>query len=138
MDANHLELRNELEFCFAEAVLNLGLDYISDALLEPNVSDWETTWLNFYHEYATHDWEWPDEGNEELEFEPPRTQGPRREESETPRSLFTTLLERLSEVTPYRLSDVKAEVELDLDESDHPLAYLNPGGKGRLLQGKNL
>lgn len=33
LDANQLELRNEIEFCFAEGAMNLGPDFISDVLL---------------------------------------------------------------------------------------------------------
>jgi hypothetical protein len=137
MDANQVELRSELEFCFAEAALSIGPVFISDTLLHHDRSDCEVTLLNFYHEYGTHDWEWPCWGNAKGEFEPPRTQGPLREESSKERSLFTTLLECLGEQMQCSLSDVRARVERELESTDHRLAYLSLGGKKRLLQGKN-
>ncbi|KAG9187002.1 hypothetical protein G6011_10110 [Alternaria panax] len=59
MDANQVSLRCELEFCFAEAALCLGPQFISDTLLHHDTSDAETTLLNFYVDHGTHDWEWP-------------------------------------------------------------------------------
>jgi hypothetical protein len=40
MDANRLELRNDMEFCFSEGIMNLGPQFISDSLL--NADDSET------------------------------------------------------------------------------------------------
>ncbi|USP74569.1 uncharacterized protein yc1106_01843 [Curvularia clavata] len=137
MDGDQLELRNELEFCFAEAALSIGPSFISDTLLHYDGPESETTLLNFYHEHGTHDWEWPQEHGKG-EFEPPRTQGPRRNESEMERSLFTVLLEHLAELMQCELRDVRARVEQDLESAHHPLAYLSLGGKERLLEGKNL
>jgi hypothetical protein len=40
MDPNRLELRNDMEFCFSEGIMNLGPQFISDSLL--NADDSET------------------------------------------------------------------------------------------------
>jgi hypothetical protein len=135
MDANHLELRSDLEFCFAEAALTIGPEFISDALLRHDTSDAETTLLNFYHDHALHDWEWSCRGTGKGEFEPPRTQGPQRE---SVRSLFTTLLERLSELMDCRLEDIRFRVEQHLAVTDHSTANLSLGGKARLLKGMDV
>jgi hypothetical protein len=132
MDANQVELRSELEFCFAEAALTIGPEFISDTLLHHDISDAETTLLNFYHNHGIHDWDWPCTGKGE--FEPPRTQGPQREPGKG-RSLFTTLLERLAELMDCRLEDVRMRVEQHLAVTDHSTAYLSLAGKERLLKG---
>jgi hypothetical protein len=136
MDANQLSLRNELEFCFAEATLHTGPDFISDILLRQS-SDAEITLMNCYHDHGTHDWEWPCWGGGKGEFEPPRTQGPHRE-PDSNKSLFTALLERLAELTKYPVEDVRAKLELDVQDTRHPLAWLDLTGKARLLQGLDL
>lgn len=59
MDANQVSLRCELEFCFAEAALVLGPEFISDSLLHHDTGDAETVLLNFYVDHGTHDWTWP-------------------------------------------------------------------------------
>lgn len=137
MDSNQLELRNELEFCFAEAALSIGPSFISDALLHYSGPESEATLLNFYHDYGVHDWEWPQEDGKG-EFEPPRTQGPQRNEADKEESLFTELLKHLAELMQCEFINVKARVEQDLERADHPLAYLSLGGKKKLLEGKNV
>ncbi|KAF2131640.1 hypothetical protein P153DRAFT_421635 [Dothidotthia symphoricarpi CBS 119687] len=137
LDGDQLSLRNELEFCFAEGMLTVGPKFISDMLLNHASSDAETTLLNLYHDYGVHDWEWPSE-DATGEFEPPRTQGPRREPGSMGRSLFTTLLERMADVMDCLLEEVRMNVERDTERVDHPLAYLNLEGKARLLQGFDL
>lgn len=132
-----MQLRNELEFCFAEAALCIGPDFISATLLYHDVSDCETTLLNFYHEHGVHDWEWP-HPDWKGQFEPPRTQGPQRNEVDKERTLFTVLLERLAELMQSELIDVRSRVEQEFDRPNHPLAYLNLWGKEQLLRGKNL
>ncbi|KAI8941424.1 hypothetical protein NX059_002646 [Plenodomus lindquistii] len=133
MDANQLSLRNELEFCYAEAALNHGPGFISDMLFHHHTSNAETTLLNTYHDHGTLDWEWPCWGTGKGEFEPPRTQGPQREGKE--RSLFTTLLETLSERMGCDMGEVRSRVETVTDDKAHSLAYLNLEGKAKLLQG---
>ncbi|KAF1939370.1 hypothetical protein EJ02DRAFT_257338 [Clathrospora elynae] len=136
MDANQLSLRNELEFCFAEAVLCTGPRYIFDTLLRHN-ADAETTLLNFYHDHGIHDWDWPCWGTGKGEFEPPRTQGPHREPGKG-RSLFTMLLERLSGLMDCTLEEVRQRVEQDMAAGSHSLAHLDLEGKARLMQGLDL
>jgi hypothetical protein len=131
-----MELRNEMEFCFAEATLDVGPDFISDTLLHHDSSNAETTLLNFYHDHGVHDWDWPCWGSAKGEFEPPRTQGPQREA--VGRSLFTTLLERLGECMECSLEEVRSRVEGLIEDRDHSLGYLTLGGKERLLQGLNV
>ncbi|EMD84966.1 hypothetical protein COCC4DRAFT_76859 [Bipolaris maydis ATCC 48331] len=137
MQTEHFELRNELEFCFAEAALSIGPEFISDTLLHHDQSDCEATLLNFYHDYGIHDWEWPcldARGG----FEPPRTQGPQRKQDRKERSLFTTLLKCLAERMQCELGHVRERVERNLENPRHPLANLTLGGKQRLLKGKDL
>lgn len=138
MDANQLSLRNELEFCFAEGMLSIGPKFISDMLLNHATSDAEATLLNLYHDHGTHDWNWPGWGEGPGEFNPPRTQGPAREKGSMGRSLFTTLLERMSETMDCPLEEVRTNVERDTESLDHALAYLDLAGKNRLLQGLNI
>ncbi|KAF2833090.1 hypothetical protein CC86DRAFT_310751 [Ophiobolus disseminans] len=135
MDANQLSLRNELEFCFAEATLSVGPTFLYDILLNPSDPVGETTLLNFYHDHGTHDWEWPFLGDGVGEFEPPRTQGPQREAGRKGRSLFTTMLERMAELEKCLLIDLRPRVEAETDVKDHWLAYLSLDGKARLIRG---
>lgn len=137
MDANQISLRNELEFCFAEAALTLGPEFISDLLLRPTKQGAEATFLNFYHERGTHDWEWPGWGEGRGEFNPPRTQGPKKQTGCAGRSLFTTLLERLAECSKCSLEEVRVRIEEQTNDTDHPLSYLNLYGKARLMEGRN-
>jgi hypothetical protein len=138
MDANQLSLRNELEFCFAEATLSIGPDFLFDMLVTPTDPRGEITLLNFYHDHGTHDWEWPCWDDRVGEFEPPRTQGPHREVGGTARSLFTTMLERLAMVEKCTLVEVRSMVEESTDAKDHELAFLNLEGKARVIQGLNV
>jgi hypothetical protein len=133
MDANQLSLRNEIEFCFAEASLSIGPDFLSDMLVTPSDSVGETTLLNFYHDHGTHDWEWPCWGEGKGEFEPPKTQGPHREGKG--KSLFTSLLERMAECEGCVLEEVRGRVEERTDGKAHGLAWLSLGGKERLVRG---
>lgn len=132
-----MSLRNELEFCFAEAALTLGPEFISDVLLRPTKPGAEATFLNFYHDRGTHDWEWPGWGEGKGEFNPPRTQGPKKEPGSLGRSLCTTVLERLAECVGCEVGEVKARIEEQTSDPDHALSYLNLYGKTRLLSGRN-
>ncbi|KAF2029368.1 hypothetical protein EK21DRAFT_67762 [Setomelanomma holmii] len=135
MDANHLSLRNEMEFCFAEATLSVGPEFLYDMLVNPSDPSGETTLLNFYHDHGTHDWEWPCWGDGKGEFEPPRTQGPQREDGSKGRTLFTSMLERMAELEKCPLDEVRARIEEQTDEKDHGLAFLSLDGKARLIRG---
>ncbi|KAF2855947.1 hypothetical protein T440DRAFT_383796 [Plenodomus tracheiphilus IPT5] len=135
MDTNQLTLRNELEFCFSEAALNHGPEFISDMLLHHDTSNAETTLLNVYHDHGTLDWDWPCWGTAKGEFEPPRTQGPQRGVGQRGRSLFTTLLETLAGRVGCLLKEVRSRVEMHTDDKQHSLAYLDLEGKARLLRG---
>lgn len=138
MDANQLSLRNELEFCFAEAALVHGPAFIADTLLRHGSSDAEVTLLNCYHDHALRDWDWPCWGTGKGEFEPPRTQGPMREPWSLGRTLFTTMLERVAECMACELEDVRARMEQQTDVGTHRLAYLDLEGKAQLMQGLDL
>jgi hypothetical protein len=138
MDANQLSLRNEMEFCFAEAALSTGPDFLHDMLVNPSDPSGETTLLNFYHDHGTHDWEWPCWGSGAGEFEPPRTHGPHRGVGSKGRSLFTSVLERLAELEKSRLDEVRSRIEEKTDARDHGLAFLSLDGKARLIQGMNV
>jgi hypothetical protein len=138
MDANQLSLRNELEFCFAEASLSIGPDFLYDMLVNPSDPQGEITLLNFYHEHGSHDWEWPCWGDGKGEFEPPRTQGPQRKGGEEGRSLFTGVLERMAELEKCPLAEVRARVEERTDGRDHELAYLSLGGKASVIRGEDV
>lgn len=137
MDANQISLRSELEFCFAEAALTLGPEFISDLLLRPTKPGAEAIFLNFYHEHGIHDWEWPGWGEGKGEFNPPRTQGPKKRPEDIGRSLFTTLLERLAECEGTSLDEVRERIEVKTNNPDHALAYLDLYGKARLMEGRN-
>jgi hypothetical protein len=137
MDANQISLRNELEFCFAEAALTLGPEFVSDLLLRPTKPGAEATFLNFYHDHGTHDWEWPGWGEGKGEFNPPRTQGPKKPDGSMGRSLFTTLLERLAECSKCSLDEVRLRIEEEANDPEHPLSELSLKGKARLMSGRN-
>jgi len=135
MDANQLSLRNEIEFCFAEATLSVGPTFLYDMLVNPSDPSGETTLLNFYHDHGTHDWEWPCWGDGLGEFEPPRTQGPQRDVVSKGRTLFTTMLERMAELAECPLQEVRSRIEDETEVKDHKLAYLSLDGKTRLIAG---
>lgn len=137
MDVNQVSLRNELEFCFAEGALTLGPKFISDLLLRPSKPGAEATFLNFYLDFGRHDWEWPGWGERKGEFNPPKTQGPKKRPESQGKSLFTTLLERLAECTKCTSDEVRGKIEEQTNEPEHPLAYLNLQGKARLMEGRN-
>jgi hypothetical protein len=137
MDANQISLRNELEFCFAEAALTLGPEFISVLLLRPTKPGAEATFLNFYHDHGTHDWGWPGWGEGKGEFNPPRTQGPKKPDGSMGRSLFTTLLERLADCSNCSLDEVRLKTEEEANDPEHPLSELTLYGKARLMSGQN-
>lgn len=138
MDSNQLSLRSDIEFCYAEAALDIGPKFISDMLLRHHTSDAETTLLNFYHTHGTLDWEQPCWGKGLGEFEPPRTQGPHVDMRNKGRSLFTTLLEKMANLMKSPLEDVRLKIEQYTDAKEHSLAYLDIVGKARFMQGLDL
>lgn len=137
MDANQVELRKEIEFCFGEATLQIGPEFISDSFLNEDTTIAETTLLNCYHDHGVHDWEWPCWGSGKGEFEPPRTQGPQQAPGKGT-SLYTTLLERMAELMACPLAAVQPTLDQDLDRKDHSLAFLCLGDKARLLEGRDV
>lgn len=137
MDANQISLRNELEFCFAEAALMLGPEFVSDLLLQPTKTGVEATLLNFYHDHGTHDWEWPGWGEGRGEFNPPRTHGPKKEPGSQRECHFTTLLKSLAESMKCSVDEIRTKIEEQTNEPDHPLSYLNLFGKAQLMEGRN-
>ncbi|KAH8731254.1 hypothetical protein GQ44DRAFT_672358 [Phaeosphaeriaceae sp. PMI808] len=137
MDGTQLSLREEMEFCFAEAALSVGPEFLYDMLINPSDPCGEITLLNVYHEHGTHDWSWPS-GGPVPEFEPPRTQGPHLEESNKGGSLFTAMLERMAELEGCPVGEVKSRVEGCTDERNHNLAFLSLGAKAKLVRGLDI
>jgi hypothetical protein len=133
MDANAFSLRCDIEFAFSEGCLQLGPPYIQSTLLSPETA--ESTLLNLYHDHATHDWVM--ENAEQGEVKPPAIQGPQREPGGA-RSLWTILLERLSELMECPLNEVRVKVVDGCDVEDHSLANLGLYGKARLVQGLDM
>jgi hypothetical protein len=141
MDANTVSLRSDIEFCFAEASLQLGPSFIHASLLptDPPATSLsaEVVLLNFYHDHAIHDWflESVMEGVEGMGM-PPVTQGPRTNVKE--RSLWTTLLERVAELMECPLENVRGAIEEDATPHSHSLAWLDLHGKETLMKGEDL
>ena len=153
MDAERLSLRTEMEHAFAEAALTHGPAFISTTLLRPTPSSAsiaETTLLNFYTAFGTHDWEWPDSTSPSPSpsssttssgdhhkglFLPPRIHGPHASAPQP--SLFDALLARLADLSRCGVDAVRARVDDDMSEPDHPLAWLGLHGKARLLRGED-
>jgi hypothetical protein len=141
MDANTVSLRSDIEFCFAEASLQLGPSFIHSALLptDPPATSLcaEVTLLNFYHEHAIHDWflESEMEGVGVMGM-PPITQGPRNSSKES--SLWTTLLERVAGLMECPVENVKGAIEEDAEPHNHSLAWLDLEGKETLMKGEDL
>ncbi|KAF2653879.1 hypothetical protein K491DRAFT_497864 [Lophiostoma macrostomum CBS 122681] len=133
LDANHLELRNELEFCFSEGAMNLGPDFIHESLYHKDTS--ETTLMCLYHDHGIHDW---DTNVPEGEFMPPITEGPERNPDSKPRTLYTTLLERMADLMESPLDEVVSRINEDVETADHSLAWLSLSSKARLIQGLDL
>ncbi|KAF2189706.1 hypothetical protein K469DRAFT_747728 [Zopfia rhizophila CBS 207.26] len=131
LDTNQLLLRNEIEFSFSEGVMNLGPAFISDVLSHIDAA--ETTLMCLYHDNAQHGW-----GTQEENFQPPVTQGPAKNPVTKPRTLYTTLLERLAELYDCPLEEAVTLIEDDTDIPDHPLSCIGLWGKARLLKGLNL
>ncbi|KAF2018858.1 hypothetical protein BU24DRAFT_405604 [Aaosphaeria arxii CBS 175.79] len=134
LDANQLELRNDVEFSFAEAAMDLGAQFIVDAL--ENVDSSETALMVFYHEHTIHDWDLDTVA--QGEFMPPVTQGPFKKPGTRPRSLYTTLLERMAELTKCPLSDVVDNTLDEVENPNHDLAWIDLYDKARLIAGLDL
>ncbi|KAL1607751.1 hypothetical protein SLS60_002687 [Paraconiothyrium brasiliense] len=143
MDANTLSLRSDIEFCFSEASLELGPSFVHSSLLptDPPATSLsaEATLMNFYHDHALHDW-FLESMMEGVQVEglgmPPVTQGPRRAVKE--RSLWTTLLECMAELTECPLENVMGAIEEDAAAHNHSLAWLDLQGKETLMTGEDL
>ncbi|KAK7193505.1 hypothetical protein DPSP01_000066 [Paraphaeosphaeria sporulosa] len=141
MDANTIALRSDIEFCFAEASLQLGPAFIQSSLLptDPPATSLsaEVTLLNFYHDHAIHDWflESVLEGMEGIGMLP-ITQGPRKGTKE--KSLWTTLLERVAGLMECPLENVRGAVEEDAAPHNHGLAWLDLEGKAALMKGEDV
>lgn len=141
MDSNTISLRSDIEFCFAEASMQLGPSFIHAALLptDPPATSLsaDVTLLNFYHEHAIHDWfvESVMEGVEGVGT-PPVTQGPRKRVKE--RSLWTTLLERVAGLMECEVGNVRGAIEEDAAPWNHPLAWLDLDGKAALIRGEDV
>ena len=138
MDANQVSLRSDIEFCFAEAIMQLGPGFVHSSLLPttPVTLASEATLLNFYHDHATHDWYLESVMEGVNGFQPPVTHGPRKEFRE--RSLWTTLLERVADLTECPLENVKGAIEEDAAPHEHHLAWLDLEGKETLMRGEDL
>lgn len=140
MDANTVSLRSDIEFCFAEASMELGPSYIHSSLLptDPPATSLsaEVTLLNFYHDHAIHDWFLESVPEGVGMCMPPMTQGPRKGVKE--RSLWTTLLERMAELMECPLENVRGAIEEDAAPRNHGLAWLGLEGKEALMKGEDL
>ncbi|KAF9740606.1 hypothetical protein PMIN06_000333 [Paraphaeosphaeria minitans] len=141
MDGNTVFLRSDVEFCFAEASLQLGPSFFHSSLLptDPPATSLsaEATLLNFYHEYAIHDWlvDLVHEGDKSVAM-PPVTQGPRKGTRE--KSLWTTLLERVATLMQCPLENVRGAIEEDAAPHNHGLAWLDLKGKEALMSGEDV
>ncbi|KAF2120725.1 hypothetical protein BDV96DRAFT_272840 [Lophiotrema nucula] len=132
LDANRLELRNDIEFAFSEGVLDLGAKFVADVLLRAEGA--EPALLCIYHDHSIHDWVMQRaDANADPDFQPPITQGPHRDPETKARSLYTTLLERLAELYGCPLQEVISKVEEEVELPDHDLAWLNLHGKARVI-----
>lgn len=138
MDANQVSLRSDIEFCFAEASMQLGPGFIHMSLLPTAAASSvsEATLLNLLHDHAIHDWFVESVMEGVNEFEPPITHGPKREFRT--RSLWTTLLERIAQLTSCPLENVRGAIEEDTAPYDHDLAWLDLEGKATLMKGDNV
>jgi hypothetical protein len=133
MDATALSIRSDVEFSFSESCLEVGPSFIQSALLTPDNA--EITLLNVYHDQAVHDW---DVGSTEGGIEPPATQGPQRDPRSRERTMWTVLLERLSELVGCPLENVRGRIEIGCELPDHSLAMLSLYGKERLVKGLDM
>ncbi|KAF1975087.1 hypothetical protein BU23DRAFT_579452 [Bimuria novae-zelandiae CBS 107.79] len=109
MDANTLSFRSDIEFCFAEASLQLGPDFVHSTLLADSSTYYpsERILLNFYHDHAIHDWVLESDPGGSTGFQPPITQGPKKQ----------------------------GAIEEDAAAKDHSLAWLDLEGKETLMKG---
>lgn len=138
MDANQVSLRSDIEFCFAEASMELGPEFIHSSLLPTTAASTaaEIPLLNLYHDHAMNDWFVEDAMQGVNEIQPPITHGPRREFRA--RSLWTTLLERIAELTDCPVENVRGAVEEEAASYDHVLAWLDLEGKAMLMKGEDV
>ncbi|KAF2728499.1 hypothetical protein EJ04DRAFT_97009 [Polyplosphaeria fusca] len=132
LDGNRLSLREDIEFCFVEGALNIGPKFIFDALRHED--EQETTLMCLYHDHATHDWDRTvDDG-----LDIPYTQGPHRNGMAKTRSLYTSLMERLSEFYGCGLHQLVDKIDTEVASHDHRLAWISLAEKTRLIQGLSL
>jgi hypothetical protein len=71
-------------------------------------------------------------------IKPPVTYGPRRDPGNIERTMWTVLLERLSELIGCPLEEVKDRIEDGCAVLDHSLAMLSLYGKERLIKGLDM
>ncbi|KAF2869933.1 hypothetical protein BDV95DRAFT_497315 [Massariosphaeria phaeospora] len=137
MDAHQLAVRDNIEFCFAEAALSIGPGFVSDVLTHVDAAD--RTLLLLYHDHAhgIHD---HDRGRDGLpgEFVAPVTQGPEWDPTTRETPLFATLLARLAVLSRCAVEDVRDRVVGDSEDEEHELAWLGLAGKEKLVQGRDL
>jgi hypothetical protein len=67
-----------------------------------------------------------------------KTLGPERNPGIDQRTLWTTLRERIGELSQFPLHHVQCAIMVDTDGDDHSLAYLDLWGKERLMAGLDL
>ncbi|KAF1996845.1 hypothetical protein P154DRAFT_304648 [Amniculicola lignicola CBS 123094] len=134
LNAAQVQFREDIEFAFAEGALNLGPDFIADVFYQEDGA--EPTLMCFYHQHTNRP---VGPVDQDIDFQRPVTQGPLQEPGSKPRSLYTTLLECLSQLYKSSLEDVAMGViEVDTKFDDHHLAGLTLSGKARLLQGLDM
>lgn len=93
MYADAHSLRRDIDFAFAEACLQLGPAYVHATMLCSDTIEYAL--LNIYHHLGlTKDWDAENEGLGEVK--PPIIHGPEGDPESKEKSLWTSLLERLS------------------------------------------
>ncbi|PSN72694.1 hypothetical protein BS50DRAFT_165500 [Corynespora cassiicola Philippines] len=142
MDAKLLSFRADVEFAFCEATLSTGLAFVRDSIVpEADAADAEAVLLNFYYEHAVNARWREGEGEQEVwpgGFEPPVVRGAEKGPGMRGRSLYTTLLERLADVTGLGLEEVRSGVLEELEHPGNPLAWITNEERALLVQRKDV
>ncbi|KAH7114322.1 hypothetical protein B0J11DRAFT_133270 [Dendryphion nanum] len=133
LDGNNFEMRSEVEFSFAEGVMELGPQFISDIIL--GADNAENTLMLFFHDHAFQDWNMH---TIQSDFVPINTQGPHREPGTRSRSLWTTVQERLADLSDCPLNEVVDRVIEEIEEPGHWHSWMGLAGKAELMKGLNL
>ncbi|KAF2202155.1 hypothetical protein GQ43DRAFT_485662 [Delitschia confertaspora ATCC 74209] len=128
-DGNEYRLQIEVEQSFNESMLNLGPQFIYDALFQE--MSYETTLLMFLHDSET-TWEQLPERDPIM-----NTSGPLRNPEREKQTLWDTMMDRLATTIGCPRNEVRGRIADDIEFEDHLLAWIG-GGRDRLLRGLNL